>query len=129
MIFVPPVAKVWIGDGSVLESDFVFPKRDQLISFRKRQRVEQYSVDNTENRRVGSDPKCQRSYCHDRETPRLHQNPESIPNVLNKRFHKAYSYLRATMGSTFAARCAGSAAEARATAAIIKHTTATVGRS
>src|SRR2546422_5162233 len=80
-----------------------------------------------ENRTGRADAQRQRQHDAEREAGVLHERADRVPEILEQRVH--HSYLRATIGSTRAARREGSQQASTATAARITGTATKVARS
>src|SRR4029453_10096307 len=64
---------------------------DQAFRIRKRQRLQQDSIDDTEDCAVRSDPKRERQYCNGGESGTLQEAANGILKVLTKDLHKCKS--------------------------------------
>ena len=54
----------------------------ELLRMRKRKRLEQHGVDNSENGDVRADPESQRKNCHERETGRPAKHARRVAQIL-----------------------------------------------
>ena len=68
---------------SIALGAIVTPKQDHSIGTRKRWRLEQHRVDNTEDRGIGPDPKRKREHRNDRKPRPLQQPPHRKPNIFD----------------------------------------------
>src|SRR5438876_1113001 len=100
---------------------------DEPVRSGVRQRLEQHGVDRAEDGRVGTGAEREGEHSDQREAGALGEGADGVAQVLEERVH--HSYLRATIGSTCAARRAGSQQASRATPANTAATPAKVSGS
>src|SRR2546430_897970 len=100
---------------------------DEPVRSGVRQRLEQHGVDRAEDGGIGADAEREREHGDEREAGASREGADRVPEILEQGVH--HSYLRATIGSTRAARREGSQQASTATAARITGTATKVARS
>ena len=83
-----PVQEVGIRDRPLFEIGLAFEERNELVRIGERQGVQQHTVDNRENRRVGPDTESQREQRYRSESRIFPQHAESITKVMNQCLHQ-----------------------------------------
>src|SRR6185503_5069394 len=107
----------------------VFPQRNEPFGILVGQWPKQHRVDDTEDRRVRADTQGQSDDRNEANARVLQQHAHAVTQILEESVHGFYSYLSATIGSTFAARRAGIQHASKATTASSKGTAANVNGS
>ena len=100
------VAELRVCDGQLAPVPLICLRQaHQAVGLVVRQRLEQHTVNEAEDRRVGPDPQREREHRDGGESGALGERPACVPQVGEQGVH--HSDLNATIGSTFAARRAG----------------------